>query len=62
MLAVLCNGTLQNLISVKQAQLQEQRDIPIIQPYRQSLFKADEKCMPSAKLRHSQITTGLNDL
>lgn len=42
-LAVLFNGTLQNSISVKQAQLQEQQDIPIIQPYRQSLFKADEK-------------------
>lgn len=62
MLAVFFNGILQNLLSVKQVQLWEQQDIPIIQPYRQSLFKADEKCMPSAKVRHSQLTTGLNDL
>jgi len=50
--------TLQNLISIKQAQLQEPQDIPITQLYRHSLFKADEKCMHLAKVSHSQTTTG----
>lgn len=57
-----CNGTLQNLISAKQPNRSHKMFPSSIPPYRQSLFKVDEKCMHSAKVRRSQITTGLNDL